>query len=176
MSELFGNDTNSKLSQSLNSKFFLNYNYVETPIMRAAKYRDVCAVERLNDINIIVNELYTTADGIPMVRAVPDCPRSYSIAYVVKKGWPFTFAFNQILSIFFESGLLGKWYKDTEHAIIAQNLIDKPVESTSTFKAYSLYDMQIGFYIAVFGLLFSILIFFTEIILNRFNRKNFVEN
>lgn len=149
MTELFGNDTSNPLLQSLNSKFFFHKNV--STIVLAAYERDTCSIERMNDVKLIINDKYTRPDGIPMVRAIPECPRSYYTAYVVKKGWPFTDIFNGFLIQLFEAGLLNKWYKDTENAIIAQNLIEKPVGGESNFKAYSLYDMQIAFYILIVG-------------------------
>lgn len=159
MSELFGNDTTNPTLVSLNSKY--HYRFNQSAIVLAAHNQNICGVERKNDVSLIVNNQYTKKDGTPMLFAVPECPRSYYLAYVVKKGWPFTKLFNQLIIRLFEAGFLTKWYKDTEMAIIAQNLIRNP-PIKENYKAYSMYDMQIGFYIIIVGSAFSCVILIVE--------------
>lgn len=56
---IFGdNHTRSKLLRSLKDKLYLEYAELN-PIERVAEYRDVCAIERLSDVDMIIQVIFT---------------------------------------------------------------------------------------------------------------------
>ena len=120
LQKLFADET-SPLMRSLNKKYKI-YNQTK-PMTRTAIERDICSVERLSDIHVIIlvslinrpqqniiNKLlefqtgFTRNDGSRMVHVVDECPGHFYLSYIVRKGWPLLSRFSQVLIKFGESG------------------------------------------------------------------------
>lgn len=43
-------------------------------------------------------------DGSVLLHAVPECPRSYYLSYITKRGWPLLPSFSAKIQRFFEGG------------------------------------------------------------------------
>uniref|UniRef100_A0A182J6R5 Ionotropic glutamate receptor C-terminal domain-containing protein n=1 Tax=Anopheles atroparvus TaxID=41427 RepID=A0A182J6R5_ANOAO len=148
--DIFGNDSYSALYRSLNGKLqILN----ESARHRAAYERDICCIERRSDVPLIVNTEYIRPDGQPMLHVVEECPRVYSLAYIVRKGWPFAPLFNNAILRFVEAGLCMKWHGDTEDALTLRGRVRQMRERQTepTLRKLTLIDMQTSFYIIVLG-------------------------
>uniref|UniRef100_A0A182Y8U2 Ionotropic glutamate receptor C-terminal domain-containing protein n=1 Tax=Anopheles stephensi TaxID=30069 RepID=A0A182Y8U2_ANOST len=159
--DIFGNTSLSPLYQSLKGKLqILN----DSARHRAAYERDVCCIERYSDVHLIINTEYIRPDGQPMLHVIDECPRVYSLAYIVRKGWQFAPLFNAAISRFVESGLCMKWYADTEDALIAQKRIKQMIEhrEESMFRKLTVIDMQTSFYIMAMGISVSLIVFIVE--------------
>uniref|UniRef100_A0A182PP96 Ionotropic glutamate receptor C-terminal domain-containing protein n=1 Tax=Anopheles epiroticus TaxID=199890 RepID=A0A182PP96_9DIPT len=164
--DIFGNDSLSPLYLSLKGKLqILN----ESARQRAAYQRDVCCIERYSDVHLIINTEYIQPNGQPMLHVVDECPRVYSLAYIVRKGWPFTPLFNAAIFRFVESGLCMKWYGDTETALILHKRTKQLREQHEEplLRKLTIIDMQTSFYIMALGMLISSIVFIVETFVGR---------
>uniref|UniRef100_A0A182NSF8 Ionotropic glutamate receptor C-terminal domain-containing protein n=1 Tax=Anopheles dirus TaxID=7168 RepID=A0A182NSF8_9DIPT len=164
--DIFGNHSLSPLYHSLKGKLqILN----ESARHRAAFQRDVCCIERHSDVHLIINTEYIRPSGLPMLHVIDECPRVYSLAYIVRKGWPFAPLFNAAIFRFVESGLSMKWYADTEDALIMQKRIRQMMEQReeSALRKLTMTDMQTSFYIMALGMLASSVVFIVEAFVGR---------
>lgn len=196
---LFGSDTQENEGKpavrSLAKKFLL-LNVTEPIITRAATRRDICSIERLTDIGLIlaVNTIekfpklntwfsfiyflqtrYELPDGSVLLHVVKDCPRAYYMSYIVKKGWPLLPEFSNKIIQLFEAGLLHVWYEELENAIISHTRLHRP-SMPSRFQAFTLVDVQTAFYILGFGLLGCFLVFLAELYVMHRTRSKFKQN
>ncbi|KAJ6646224.1 hypothetical protein Bhyg_01435, partial [Pseudolycoriella hygida] len=73
-------------------------------IVRTSIDRDICCLERLADIHVIISTRYELNDGTVLLHAVKECPRSYYLSYIAKKGWPFKPVFDNVIQRYFEGG------------------------------------------------------------------------
>lgn len=165
LGNIFGDDDDngSPLMQSLSRKF----DVLKLPaIVRTAYRRDVCGVERAADINLIMTTKYELNDGSPLLHLVPECPRTYYLAYIVKRGWPFLSTFSMAIRRFSEAGLMEKWIKEPEDAIILNHRITSIAEETGS-KPFSLIDMQTSFYILGMGHIICTVVFLIEILVEQ---------
>uniref|UniRef100_A0A182W3E3 Ionotropic glutamate receptor C-terminal domain-containing protein n=1 Tax=Anopheles minimus TaxID=112268 RepID=A0A182W3E3_9DIPT len=164
--DIFGNASLSPLYQSLKGKLqILN----ESARHRAAYERDVCCIERHSDVHLIINTEYIRPNGQPMLHVVDECPRVYSLAYIVRKGWPFAPLFNAAIYRFVEAGLCMKWYTDTEAALIMQKRIQQMIEHQEepALRKLTVVDMQTSFYIMAMGVFISLMVFTVETFVGR---------
>ncbi|XP_052902928.1 uncharacterized protein LOC128310342 [Anopheles moucheti] len=164
--DIFGNASLSPLYRSLKGKLqVLN----ESARHRAAYERDVCSIERHSDVHLIINTEYKRPNGQPMLHVVEECPRVYSLAYIVRKGWPFAPLFDAAIYRFVESGLCMKWYYDTEDALILQKRIRQQIEHREepALRKLTVVDMQTSFYIMAMGVFISLMVFVIESFVGR---------
>lgn len=153
------NSDNSQLMKRLSSKIVqLN----SSSLKRAARYRDVAAVERQQDANLLINTQFKKNDGYPLLHLINECPSSFFIAYIVPKGSPYVTRFSYAFSKFSQSGLLNKWYNDIFDALVLENL--KKSYQSDDKKPFNLEDVQAAFYILIIGLLLALLTFAIETI------------
>ncbi|XP_058116737.1 uncharacterized protein LOC131288540 [Anopheles ziemanni] len=164
--DIFGNDTSSALYRSLKGKLqILN----DSARHQAAFQRNICCIERRSDVHLIINTEYIRADGQPMLHVIEECPRVYSLAYIVRKGWPFAPLFNDAILRFVESGLCMKWYGDTEDALTLRSRLRQMRErqAEQTLRKLTLIDMQTSFYIIVLGVAVSLVVFVFEVFVGK---------
>ncbi|XP_053678329.1 uncharacterized protein LOC128728682 [Anopheles nili] len=159
--DIFGNDTLSPLFRSLKGKLLV---VNESARHRAAFSRDMCSIERRSDVHLIINTEYVRSNGQPMLHVIEECPRVYSLAYIVRKGWSFAPLFNAAIDRFVESGLCIKWYTDTEDALTLQTRIRQTIErrDESSLRKLTLVDIQTSFYIMTLGIVASLVVFVIE--------------
>uniref|UniRef100_A0A182Q1E7 Ionotropic glutamate receptor C-terminal domain-containing protein n=1 Tax=Anopheles farauti TaxID=69004 RepID=A0A182Q1E7_9DIPT len=153
--DIFGNDALSPLYQSLKGKLRI---LDESARHRAAFRRDMCCIERHSDVHLIINTEFIGTNGLPMLHVIDECPRMYSLAYIVRKGWPFAPLFNAAIYRFIEAGLSKKWYADTEEALIMQKRIQQMMVQSEepALRKLTMTDMQTSFYIMALGMLISL--------------------
>ncbi|XP_071052070.1 glutamate receptor ionotropic, kainate glr-3-like [Onthophagus taurus] len=157
--DVFRNDT--KLMINLSKRTVLsNYN---SSMERAAYYGDVAAVERRDDAELLMKTVYLNDDGSPRLHIVGDCPTVNYLVYIVPKGSPYLPAFNLAINHFWEAGLLDKWYNDAIDFMIMYSVYNKNFKINDEL-AFNMGDVQTAFYILIFGLFVSFLIFIFEII------------
>ncbi|XP_058055928.1 uncharacterized protein LOC131207334 [Anopheles bellator] len=168
--DIFGNDSASPLYRSLTGKLqILNMSARN----RAAFQRDICSIERRSDVSLIINTEYIRPNGQPMLHVVQECPRVYSLAYIVRRGWSLAPLFNDAIYRFVEAGLCRKWYDDTEYALTVHQRIQSAIErpDEDPLRKLTMVDMQTSFYIATFGVLVSVAIFAIELFLGKGPRR-----
>lgn len=65
---------------------------------------DVCICQPFKIIFAASQTKYVRSDGTTLVHIVKECPSTYHLGYIVKKGSPYQPLFNRVLLQFFESG------------------------------------------------------------------------
>jgi hypothetical protein len=125
-----------------------------------AKHQNMSALNRLSNT---INYLHTfrNSDGTLQLHIVEECPRTYSLAYIIPKGSPFLFRINNIIAQLVESGIIDKWNKDTRFNMTAFKKCT--YSSNDSNKVFSLEDLQMPFLILVCGLFGSAITFFVEL-------------
>jgi hypothetical protein len=129
-----------------------NINYV-------AKHRNIAALNRLSTALYSVL-LYRNSDGTFLLHIVKECPRIYSLAYIVPKGSPFLLRVNHVITQLVETGIVDKWNEDTYFNMTAFHRTE--YSGNSSLKVFSLEDLQMPFLILVCGLFSSVVVFFVE--------------
>jgi hypothetical protein len=136
----------------------------ESTIYYVAKRQNIAALTRLS--NAIYNVLmYRNSDGTCLLHTVEEYPRTYSLAYIVPKGSPFLFRINRVIIQLVESGIIGKWNKDTYFNMTAFHRIEH--SGNDSLKVFSLEDLQMAFLILACGLFSSAVAFFAELTVKR---------
>lgn len=145
---------------------------------RAAYYKDVCAVERKMDAELLLKTEYVDKDGLPLLHIVDECPVSKPLIYLVAKESPFLPAFNTILQRFAETGLIDKWYTDfiKMHLIEDRYKREKYVTDTTTiYSPVKFTDVEAAFYLLIFGNIVSLLAFAGEFVVHSCLIENVVK-
>ncbi|KAK9730563.1 Collagen triple helix repeat (20 copies) [Popillia japonica] len=146
---------------------------------RAAYYKDVCAVERKMDAELLLKTEYVDKDGLPLLHIVDECPVSKPLIYLVAKESPFLPAFNTILQRFAETGLIDKWYTDfiKMHLIEDRYKREKYVTDTTTiYSPVKFTDVEAAFYLLIFGNIVSLLAFAGEFVVHSCLIENVVKH
>lgn len=162
---LFGNDpeVHSKTFLSLTKKIFTDNDDSEEKLHRTAYRRDVCSIERLSDVDIIIKSKYLDDYGSPLLNVIKECPRHYFLTYIVRKGWPFLPKFNQMMERYAEAGLVRFWYDATKEAFIRnRNIENAKTHFLSSRKPFTLQDIQTSFYVLIFGHSIAMIVFLIE--------------
>ena len=136
------------------------YNLSDSVMDYVAKHHNISALNRLS--NAINREhVFLSSDGTFQLHIVEECPRTYSLAYIIPKGSPFLLRINNIIAQFVESGIIDKWNKDTIFNITELQAYE--YGSNDSHKVFSLEDLQISFLILVCGLFGSAITLFVEL-------------
>lgn len=158
-----GEEVYSKTLLSLRRKTFLDDDDSEEKLHRTAYRQDVCSIERLSDVDIIIKTKYLDDYGSPLLNVIAECPRHYFLTYIVRKGWPFLPKFNQMIARFAEAGLIQFWYDATKEAFIRnRNIENARTHYVSSRKPFTLQDIQTSFYVLIFGHSIAMIVFLIE--------------
>lgn len=86
------------------------------------------------------------------VHIVPECPKDYTISYVIPKDAPWEEAINNLLLQFASLGLITKWINDMKTAVDI-NVMTSGMDfvQTDTFKVLTVTDLQLAFYVVILG-------------------------
>jgi hypothetical protein len=93
---------------------------------------------------------------------VKECPRIYNIAYVLPKDSVFANRINEILLRLLNGGLINQWIKDMKFNITLDNIRIYGPSQEQNFKILTVIDLQLAFFILVFGSFISFGIFLVE--------------
>lgn len=129
-----------------------------------AKHHNTSALTRLSNAIYGVH-LYHSPDGTFLLHIIEECPRIYSLAYIVPKGSPYLLRINKIIAQFVESGIIGKWNEEMRSNTTAFQR--REYSKNDSRKVFSLEDLQMPFLILVFGLFGSAITFFVELTAQR---------
>jgi hypothetical protein len=129
-----------------------------------AKHQNIAALNRLSNALYSVL-LYRNSDGTFLLHIVEECPRTYSLAYIVPKGSPFLFRTNHIITQLVESGIVNKWNENTYFNMTAFHRCE--YSGNTSLKVFSLEDLQMAFLMLACGLSCSTIAFFVELTMNR---------
>ncbi|PNF40250.1 hypothetical protein B7P43_G06519 [Cryptotermes secundus] len=136
-----------------------NINYV-------AKHQNIAALNRLSTAMYSVLH-YRNSDGTFLLHIVKECPKIYSLAYIVHKGSPFLLRINHVVAQLEETGIVNKWKEDTYFNMTAFHRSE--YSGNYLLKVFSLEDLQMPFLILVCGLFSSAITFFAELTAKHFS-------
>lgn len=136
------------------------YNLSNSVMSYVAKHRNVSALNRLSN-SIYCLHIFHNSDGTSQLHIVKECPRTYSLAYIIPKGSPFLLRINNIISQLVESGIIDKWNDDTRFNMTAFR--KHRYSSNDSHKVFSLEDLQMPFLILICGLFGSAITFCMEL-------------
>lgn len=142
----------------------------ESSMGRAANIRDVAAVERQEDANLLISTTYKKNDGYPMLHLMKKCVSSSYLGYIVPKGCPYLNRLSRTINGFAESGLIEKWYEDVMEALMMESLRNSSC-SDEELKPFDLEDVQAAFYILILGQFCATITLVFEIYFGRNNAK-----
>jgi len=122
--------------------------------------------QNMSALNRLSNAIYDlcsfhNSDGTFQLHIVKECPRTYSLAYIIPKGSPFLFRINNIIAQFVESGIIDKWFEDTRLNMTAFQR--HRYSSNDSPKVFSLEELQMPFLILICGLFGSAITFCLEL-------------
>lgn len=109
-------------------------------------------------------------DEHPFVHLIPECPRSYNIAYVLGKNSIYLETVNAILLDILQFGFMKKWI---DEAFFKAQLQASWLNPPMTFgpRVLRLDDMQLGFAILAIGIVIAFIVLLTEKVSSSINRR-----
>uniref|UniRef100_A0A336MYF5 CSON003021 protein n=1 Tax=Culicoides sonorensis TaxID=179676 RepID=A0A336MYF5_CULSO len=168
LADLFG-DSDTPVIESLKKKIKIRET-LHSNIWITAHHRNVCSIERETDAEFIIGTKFMRDDGYPLLHVMQNCPRSYYIGYMVRKGWPFAGDFSRLITKFKEAGLTHKWYYDIQNAIVSQINVKNRFEKEGP-EQFTLRHLIFSFYLLFIGLSFSVIVLCFEILFFKKKRK-----
>lgn len=181
--DTFGDDhAQADILSSLRGKLFLEFSDL-SKVDQVANFSNVCTLERLTDVTVMIQTRYYRPDGSPKVHVVSECPRHYFLTYIVSKDWPLQPRFNKLLMRFAEGGLLFTfliyifvsiddnirtgfghlWYKQMEHALVMEaNTAHRYEFYQSPLQAFTLQHIRQPFHILMVGYVIALVVFLFE--------------
>jgi hypothetical protein len=130
----------------------------------AAYSQNLAKLERKRDLESFVKTHYLDEDGTPLLHIVNECFTSYFISYIVPRGSALLHIFDKVIVKFVESGLTSKWYRDIEDSMLLERLINLNKNKT-LWAPFNLRDLQGAFFVWMIMSLFTVLVFFSEVLL-----------
>ncbi|XP_016961377.1 uncharacterized protein LOC108032066 [Drosophila biarmipes] len=157
--DLFFSET-SPLFASLNSKLTWNRNLHADVIDEVATYRNKAGVSRYTSL-FLESSRFTLLNQIWVV---PECPKYYTISYVMPRDSPWEDAVNALLLRFLSVGLIVKWIKDEKSRVnikMQRSILEANADS-ELVRVLTIEDLQLAFYVVIVGNLLAALGFFLE--------------
>jgi len=157
--DLFFSET-SPLFASLNNKLTWNRDLQADVIEEVATDRDKAGVSRYTSL-ILESSRFTL---LHQIWVVPECPKYYTISYVMPRDSPWEDAVNGLLLRFLSVGLIVKWITDEKSRVdikMRLSILEANAES-ELVRVLTIGDLQLAFYVVIGGNLLATLGFFVE--------------
>lgn len=103
---------------------------------------------------------------------IPECPRKYRLAYTVPKGFAFLEALNVNILRTVAGGIVSKLIENVKFKAHMSYYIQNRDIFTPSIRVFTIYDLQMGFYVLAAGLASAFVIFTFEAIIKRFSRRS----
>ncbi|XP_065354468.1 uncharacterized protein Ir100a [Calliphora vicina] len=161
---------NTRLYNSLDERVMLVGEPEERLISIMSKRGGFVAVTR--EFSLLIADIYYFITK--KIHIIPECPKTYHIAYLYTKNSPYEETFNVALLQFLAAGLIEQWIDESRHEALCQihNFDDYIAESSYQWKAFQINDLQLAFYVLIFGNICAALLFFAEyIVYKKFFKK-----
>lgn len=101
---------------------------------------------------------HTYPDGTPKLYELDKAISFGAIAMFASKGYPFMQRFDELVLWIWQSGLTGKWIKDTDQSY-------KNIKPSTTIRKLNLNHFMGAYYLLIFGLLLAMLVFIIELLI-----------
>ncbi|XP_053954862.1 uncharacterized protein LOC128861020 [Anastrepha ludens] len=165
--DLFFSET-SPLFASLNKKLVHLQDWNADVILDIANNGGKASVTRQNSIMLESLQFILAKQ----VYVVPECPKFYTISYVIPKNAPWEKAINNLLLAFCSSGLITKWINDMKTEVDIDIMIKgMDIEDTNTLKVLTVIDLQLAFYVVLMGNTLAVLSLIAEFCLNSLRKR-----
>uniref|UniRef100_A0A182PVA5 DNA polymerase subunit gamma-1 n=1 Tax=Anopheles epiroticus TaxID=199890 RepID=A0A182PVA5_9DIPT len=140
----------SRLMDSLRARMH-HLQVKESMLARVARLGNIATVTRRTTL-ALDNAIYMTTRQLHMV---PECPRTYNLAYVMPHRSVFREQFNKVLLRMVGGGLVDHWIEEARYGWTLRDwrVVQRMMESN--FKVLTVLDMQFAFYVLAIGLTFS---------------------
>ncbi|XP_052899798.1 uncharacterized protein LOC128306358 isoform X2 [Anopheles moucheti] len=124
----------------------------ESMLTRVARLGTIATVTRKTTL-ALDNAIYMTTRQLHMI---PECPRTYNLAYVMPHRSVFGEQFNKVLLRMVGGGLIEHWIDEARYGWTLKDwhLVQGMMESS--FKVLTVLDMQFAFYVLLIGLSLSV--------------------
>ncbi|XP_001651227.2 uncharacterized protein LOC5566819 [Aedes aegypti] len=132
----------------------------ESMLAKVARVGTISTVTRKTTFSLD-NAVYITTKQLFMI---PECPRSYNLAYVVPRHSVFLEKINIVLSWMLNGGLIDHWINVMNFNVSIKDWDKIRNAEAANFKILTLIDMQFPFYLLVIGLIMSTVVFFGELV------------
>lgn len=164
LSDLFG-EADTPLMKTLKKNVKIMQT-AQSNIWLTANVRNSCSIERETDAEFIIRTKFMRNDGYPLLHVMKECPRSYYIGYMVRKGWPFAKDISRMIVNFREAGLTTKWYNDIQDAIVSHMNLQNRMASKGP-EPFTLKHLVFSFYLLALGLTFSTIVLLFEVFVKK---------
>ncbi|EDW78583.2 uncharacterized protein Dwil_GK16517 [Drosophila willistoni] len=157
--DLFFSET-SPLYASLNKKLSWNRDLHADVIDDVARHGGKAGVSRYLSL-MLESSHYMLMRRIWIV---PECPKYYTISYVMPRDAPWEDAINALLLRLLSAGIIAKWIKDQKSQVDIE-MRGKMTEADAddnVVRVLTIEDLQLAFYVVVCGNLFGLLGFLLE--------------
>ncbi|XP_016986840.1 uncharacterized protein LOC108049944 [Drosophila rhopaloa] len=157
--DLFFSET-SPLFASLNSKLTWNRDLRADVIDEVATFRSKAGVSRFTSLTL-ESSRFTL---LRQIWVVPECPKYYTISYVMPRDSPWEDAVNALLLRVLSVGLIVKWIQEEKSRVdikMRLSILEANAES-DLVRVLTIGDLQLAFYVVIGGNLLAFLGFFAE--------------
>ncbi|ALC49301.1 Ir10a [Drosophila busckii] len=158
--DLFFSDT-SPLFASLNKKLKWNKDLDADVTNEVATIGGKAGISRYSSLMMeSANYLLTRR-----IWVVPECPKYYTISYVLPRDAPWEEAVNAQLLLLLNAGLIPKWIADQNFKVnlrMRKILRQSPDQQSSMQRVLTINDLQLSFYVVIGGTLLAWLAFLAE--------------
>ncbi|XP_062539170.1 uncharacterized protein LOC134207471 [Armigeres subalbatus] len=150
-------------------------------VLDGGKESMLAKVARLGTITTITRKTTLSLDNAVYISTkqlfmIPECPRSYNLAYVVPRHSVLLEKVNIVLSWMLNGGLINHWINVMNFNVSIKDWEQIRQTEASNFKVLTLIDMQFPFYLLVIGLILSTVVFIGELMHFRFAKAKITGN
>uniref|UniRef100_A0A8W7PZ76 Uncharacterized protein n=1 Tax=Anopheles coluzzii TaxID=1518534 RepID=A0A8W7PZ76_ANOCL len=132
----------------------------ESMLARVARLGNIATVTRKTTL-ALDNAIYLTTRQLHMV---PECPRTYNLAYVMPHRSAFGEQFNKVLLRLVGGGLVDHWIEEARYGWTLRDWRVARRMMESSFKVLTVLDMQFAFYVLAIGLAVSVAVIGAELV------------
>ncbi|EDV99774.1 uncharacterized protein LOC6564942 [Drosophila grimshawi] len=157
--DLFFSET-SPLYASLNKKLVWNSDLDADVTNEVATIGGKSGVSRYSSLMMeSVNYLH-----MQRIWVVPECPKYYTISYVLPRNSPWEEAINAQLLLLLSAGLIPKWIDDQKFRVTikTRTALIRSEAVSSEVRVLTIGDLQLAFYVVIGGTLLALLGFIAE--------------
>ncbi|KAJ3647500.1 hypothetical protein Zmor_019374 [Zophobas morio] len=155
-------EDNSSIIKSLERK---SKPMLDDTVNSVAFHRNVAAVEP-KVLAELLTTMYIDNEGFPLLHIVDECLTTLLVGHMVSKGSAFLTVFNNAISKMVEAGLIDKWMRDMFESTATEKMFILN-QNKQGVKGFSLYDVQVAFYVILLGYVGSVVVFLFEMLSDR---------
>lgn len=130
----------------------------EPTLARVSRLGNIATVTRKTTLSLD-NAIYLATNQLHMI---PECPRTYNLAYVVPRHSVLLERINGVLLQMLNAGLINHWIAEMNYNVTLRNLEQVRKIHNGRYKVLTVVDMEFSMYLLAIGLSVSLGVFLTE--------------